>query len=134
MTKDTPIVREPLLATDLDGTPAIERVRGARIALAPGQATGRHHHPCPVVGYVAAGTIHFQIEGQPERILKSGDAFHEPADARIARFDNASDTERAVFVAFYLQPPGEDRLIVAEAGPLTGTLQDFVPTPRAKER
>jgi quercetin dioxygenase-like cupin family protein len=119
MTKDTPIVREPLLATDLDGTPAIERVRGARIALAPRQATGRHYHSCPIVGHVAAGTIRFQIEGQPERILEPG-AFHEPADARIAHFDNASDTERAVFIAFYLLPPGEERLIVAETQQLTG--------------
>jgi quercetin dioxygenase-like cupin family protein len=94
----------------------IERVQGARIALAPRQATGRHHHPCPVVGYVAAGTIRFQIEGQPEHIVGAGDAFHEPANARIAHFDNASDTEPAVFVAFYLLSPGEDRLIVAGAG------------------
>jgi quercetin dioxygenase-like cupin family protein len=120
MTNDTLIVREPLLAAHLDGTPAIERVRSARIALAPGQATGRHHHPCPVVGYVAAGTIRFQIEGQPDRILTPGDAFHEPAGARIAHFDNASDTERAVFIAFYLLPPGEERLIVAETQQPTG--------------
>jgi hypothetical protein len=29
----------------------------------------------------------------------------------IARFDNASDSERAVFVACHLLAPGEDRVI-----------------------
>jgi quercetin dioxygenase-like cupin family protein len=114
MTEPAQIVRDRLLAVALDAGHAVERVEVARIALAPRQQTGRHHHPCPVVGYVAAGAIRFQVEGQAERVLGAGDAFHEPLNARIAHFDNASDTERAIFIAFYLLPPGEDRLIVAE--------------------
>ena len=38
--------------------------------------------------------------------------FFEPADTRIASFDNSSDSEPATFVAFYLLPSGEERLIV----------------------
>jgi hypothetical protein len=51
---------------------------------------------------------------EPERTLHAGDTFHEPSDARIAHFGNASDVEPAVFVAFYPLPPGALRLIVAE--------------------
>jgi quercetin dioxygenase-like cupin family protein len=82
-----------------------------RIELAPGQPAGLHRHPCPVVGCVLAGEIRFQVAGQPEEILRAGDAFHEPAGVEIPHFDNASRSEPAVFVACYLLPPGEDRVI-----------------------
>jgi quercetin dioxygenase-like cupin family protein len=106
-----PIVRESLLTAVLDGAPAVERVQVARIELAPGQETGLHVHPGAVVGLVTSGTIRFQVEGDEERTLQAGDAFHEPAGVRIAHFDNASESEPAVFVAHYLLPPGETRLI-----------------------
>jgi quercetin dioxygenase-like cupin family protein len=108
---DPGIVRVQLLDAALEGRPEIGQVRGARIELAPGQAAGRHRHPCDVVGYVAAGAIRFQVEGEDEQILRAGDAFHEPAGAPIAHFDNASTDEPATFIAFYLLTPGEDRLI-----------------------
>ena len=47
----------------------------------------------------------------PIRLLAAGDAFHEPAGVEIPHFDNASDAESAVFLACYLLPPGETRLI-----------------------
>jgi quercetin dioxygenase-like cupin family protein len=105
------IVRVQLLDAALEERPEIGQVRGARIELAPGQAAGRHRHPCHVVGYVAAGAIRFQVEGEEEQILLTGDAFHEPAGTPIAHFDNVSEHEPATFVAFYLLAPGEDRLI-----------------------
>ena len=105
------IVRVPLLDAALEARPEIGQVRSARIELAAGQETGRHRHPCDVVGYVAAGTIRFQVEGEEERTLRAGDAFHEPAGAPIAHFDNAAKDEAATFIAFYLLPPGEDTLI-----------------------
>jgi quercetin dioxygenase-like cupin family protein len=105
------IIREHLLEAALADETVVDRVQVARIELAPRQETGRHRHPCTVVGYVAAGTIRFQVEGEAERTLSAGDAFHEPATAPVAHFDNASHTERATFIAFYLVPPGEDRLI-----------------------
>jgi hypothetical protein len=47
------------------------------------------------------GEITFQIDGQPETNLKQGDAFFEPANRRVFRFDNTGPG-RAKFVAFYL--------------------------------
>ena len=82
-----PIVREPLLTAALGAEAAtVERVEVARIELPPGQETGLHLGP--------------------------GDGFYEPAGTRISHFDNESSEEPAAFVAFYLLPPGEDRLIV----------------------
>ena len=111
MSADAGIVRVPLLEAALAPRPEIGHVRAARIELGPQQEAGRHRHPCDVVGYVAGGTIRFQVEGEGERILHAGDAFHEPAGAPIAHFDNASAEEPATFIAFYLLPPGEDTLI-----------------------
>jgi quercetin dioxygenase-like cupin family protein len=80
------------------------------LEFAPGQKTGVHFHPCPVVGYVVEGSAIMQIEGQPEIRLDQGSAFHEPAGVKIARFDNASSERPLHFVAMYLVK-GEQALI-----------------------
>jgi quercetin dioxygenase-like cupin family protein len=107
-----PILRESLLSAALAAQPAVARVEMTRIQLAPSQQTGLHLHPCDVVGCVLEGRIRFAVEGERERDLGPGDAFHEPANARVAHFDNASPDEPATFVACYLLPQGEERLIV----------------------
>ena len=80
------------------------------IRLEPGQQTGRHLHPCAVLGYIVAGEAVFQIEGKDLQTLPAGSAFYEPADAVIANFGNASNSEPMTFVAFYLLD-GEQELI-----------------------
>jgi quercetin dioxygenase-like cupin family protein len=103
--------RTPLLDVELPAGQVVERVQVTRVELGPGQAAGRHSHPCAVVGHIVSGRIRFQVEGAEEVGLGEGDAFYEPADTPIAHFDNASPDEPAVFVAFYLLPPGEERTI-----------------------
>lgn len=105
-----PIRRKPLLTAVLSGG-SIQRVEIKQVELPPGQRAGLHRHPCPVVGYVAQGAISFQIQGQPIQHLRSGDAFFEPRDARVAHFDNASASDAATFIAFYLLGGDDERLI-----------------------
>jgi quercetin dioxygenase-like cupin family protein len=81
-----------------------------QIRLEPGKRTGRHLHPCPVLGYIIEGTAFFQVEGEPAKTLPAGSAFYEPADVVIAEFRNASDSLPMIFVAFYLLD-GEQDLI-----------------------
>ena len=96
-----PIERKELLKTVLkNGVFTSADVR--EIRLQPGQRSGRHLHPCAVLGYIVEGTAIYQIEGELEQILPAGSAFHEPAGAIIADFGNASDSESMTFVAFYL--------------------------------
>src|SRR5204862_7753968 len=45
----------------------------------PGGAAGKHTHPGEELGYILEGTLELQIEGQPPRVLKAGDAFFVPA-------------------------------------------------------
>ena len=51
-----------------------------------------------------------EVEGKLQQVLPAGSAFYEPAEAVIARFDNASATEPMKFVAYYLLE-GEQALI-----------------------
>jgi quercetin dioxygenase-like cupin family protein len=104
-------VRRKLLSAELGGAQEVERVEVARVELEPAQRAGRHRHPCAVVGQILEGTIRFQIEGEEKRLLEAGAAFYEPRGVTIECFDNASAVRPAVFSAFYLLPPGEDRLI-----------------------
>jgi quercetin dioxygenase-like cupin family protein len=110
------ITRKPLLTAALGSLTSIDRVEVKQIDLAPGQATGLHRHPCSVVGYIVAGAINFQIDGHPMQCLHSGEAFYEPRDVRITHFDNASTTDHATFIAFYLLGAGEHELIEMLSG------------------
>lgn len=103
------IQRKQLLSALL-GSRNVTSVDVREIQLEPGQQSGRHLHPCAVVGYIVDGTARFQIEGQSVQALPAGSAFYEPADAVIADFSNASDSEPMTFIAFYLLD-GEQELI-----------------------
>lgn len=80
------------------------------VTLPPGQLAPKHFHPCPVVGYVASGSVLFQIEGEENKIIPAGEAFYEPKDAMVLHFDNASDHEPLTFIAFYLKEGGEENI------------------------
>jgi quercetin dioxygenase-like cupin family protein len=54
------------------------------------------------VGVVTQGSFTFQPEGEEARVLRTGDGFFEPAGRTMLHFDNASSTEPAEIVCFYL--------------------------------
>lgn len=101
-TKAQTIARKPLLSAFLEPSKTTHRVEIKQIDFAPGQASGLHTHPCPVAGYVARGSVAFQVEGERQKTLYAGDAFFEPPNKKILHFDNASPTEPMTFIAFYL--------------------------------
>lgn len=59
-----------------------------RVEIAPGTATGRHSHPGIETGYVVAGEVVMQIDGEAPRTLVPGDSYLIPAgrihDVRVA--------------------------------------------------
>ncbi len=98
-----PLTREPVLVEALPSeNPPVRLIKGARIRIAPGKPTGLHRHPMSTVGVVTKGSFTFQREGEEPRALSAGDGFFEPAGRTILRFDNASPTEPAEIVAYYL--------------------------------
>jgi quercetin dioxygenase-like cupin family protein len=111
-----PLQRVPLLEEAIpSASPPVKLVRGARIRFAPKQPTGLHRHPISVAGVVTAGSFIFKREGEPEKIIKTGDSFFEPAGVTTERFDNASSTEPAEIVAFYLTD-SKDRPLIEMLG------------------
>lgn len=101
--------RKDLLSVTF-GRQSVDNVQVKEITFNPGQRAPRHQHPCPIVGYVAEGSVIYQVEGKPAQTLYQGDAFYEPANTAIARFDNASADKPLKFIAFYLAN-GDEPLI-----------------------
>jgi Cupin domain len=95
------IVRSPLLNAHL-GERTVTSVDVREITFGPGQQTGKHRHPCPVVGFIVDGSVVLEVEGEPPQTLPAGSSFYEPADTVILRFDNSSITAPMKFVAHYL--------------------------------
>lgn len=110
------IHRKPLMKADLLAR-TISTVDVREIRFAPGQQTGRHLHPCTVVGYIAEGTASLRIEGEPEQTLPAGSAFHEPRGTVIEDFRNASESAPLTFIAFYLLDGQQELITMLEARP-----------------
>lgn len=110
MTTTPPVTRKDVLTALIGSNKAISKVEIKEVTLSPKVHAPLHLHPCAVVGVVMKGAITFQIEGQPPQHLNVGDAFYEPENVRVARFDNDGDTP-ATFTAFYLLENGTHELI-----------------------
>jgi len=106
-----PLKRTPIATYDLAPDKAVARVVVVRLDFKPGQTTGRHLHPVPVVGDVIEGAFVVKVEGQPEKHYTAGQSIYEPANTVIERYDNASSSKPAVLVAHYLAGAGQTELI-----------------------
>lgn len=104
------VSRKDLLSAYLKQS--VSNIEIKEVTIPAGGKGAFHSHPCPVVGYVLSGSVLFQIEGQPEEILPEGSAFYEPKDTPITHFDNASETEPLIFIAFYLREAEEDLITI----------------------
>ena|SRR5664279_2352057 len=99
-----PVVRVTLLEQSLpDKVTAAMQVR--RITLQPDVVGGPHHHNGPVFGAIEAGSVLFHVDGGPEKILRAGDVFDEPADVLIDWFD--ATPEGVTFLGYFLSGPNE---------------------------
>ena len=99
------VTRATLQVTQLAPAHRSAAVEVRRITMAPGLAAGYHVHNCPVFGNIVEGSVIYQIEGEPESVLRAGDVFYEPANTPIARFD-ATD-EGVVFLGYFLLEDGQ---------------------------
>jgi len=75
-----------------------------------------HRHPGgPAFGYVLEGEIMFELEGEPPRVLKAGEAFWEPGGDVIHYQDanNRSDIPLR-FLVTMLCAPGQPMLVLVD--------------------
>jgi quercetin dioxygenase-like cupin family protein len=68
----------------------------------PGESSPPHSHPCAVIGYVVEGTLRTQVKGEPEAIHKAGEAFYEAPNGIHVVSANASQTDPATFIAYFV--------------------------------
>ncbi|EXG82055.1 cupin domain-containing protein [Cryptosporangium arvum] len=106
-------VQPPFVPADAEGvTFTIEYPPGH-----PGAAP--HRHPGPAFGYVLEGEMRFELEGEPERVIRAGEAFFEPGGDVIHYQDgNHSDSTRLRFLVTLLCPPGAPMLTFVEESEL----------------
>jgi quercetin dioxygenase-like cupin family protein len=69
----------------------------------PGSSSARHRHPGHhTFGYVIEGTYEFGINGEPSRVLKSGETFYEPPTAVHSMSRNPSADSRTKILVFMI--------------------------------
>lgn len=72
----------------------------------PGNESSSHRHNAHTVVYVLEGTVRMAIEGGETQTLGPGEVFYEsPADIHSVSM-NASDTEPAKILVFFLKEKG----------------------------
>jgi quercetin dioxygenase-like cupin family protein len=76
------------------------------VVLSPGEVVPAHRHNADVFGYVLEGSIVTQLEGHKSQTVHTGEAFYEsPGDVHIAS-RNASETQPARLLVFFVKKVG----------------------------
>ena len=76
-------------------------VKTVLVTLPPGsKGSPPHFHPGPAFGYVLKGEMVLELEGEPERVVKAGEAFWEPGGDLVhyQGANNLADAETAYVV------------------------------------
>ncbi|SMD20907.1 cupin domain-containing protein [Lentzea albidocapillata] len=107
---DGPPARVEILAETPATAPVPEGLVGRTILVSfpPGSpGAPPHRHPGPIYGYVVKGAIAFQLEGEPERVIKAGEAFFEPGgDVIHLKGANLLPDEESALLATMICEPG----------------------------
>ena len=101
------------------------------ITLPPGcEGSPPHRHTGPAFGYVTKGEMIFELEGEPQRVLKAGTAFWEPGGDVIHYQDgnNLADAE-SQFVVTMFGAPDQPMLIPVRAEELEERRDRRAPRP-----
>lgn len=120
-----------LASTALASPWPAEHVMTVRVSIPPGNpGTPPHRHSGPVFGYMIEGEMTFELEGQPEYVVRAGDAFWEPGGDVIhyQAANNLMDTA-CTFVAVMMCVPGEPMLTFVSPEELQERAHLRVPRP-----
>ena len=82
-------------------------VSAVLVTYPPGGKSGKHHHAGSVLAYVLSGEIRSENSATgPARVYKAGEAFFEPPGSEHLVSENASATEPASLLAFFVADDG----------------------------
>ena len=103
------------------------------IELPPGDpGSPPHRHSGPVFGYMVEGEMIFELEGEPERVIRAGEAFWEPG-GDVIHYQAANNlTDRwSRFVVVMLCVPGQPMLVYVDDEELSQRSGRRAPRPLA---
>ena len=87
------------------------------VEFAPGSGGAPpHRHPYgPAFGYVLEGEMLFELEGEPPRVVRAGEAFWEPGGDPIHYSDaNNRDDTKLRYLVTMLCVPGKPMLVLVD--------------------
>jgi quercetin dioxygenase-like cupin family protein len=95
---------------------------------APG--TSPHRHAGPVFGYMLEGEMIFELEGEPERVIRAGQAFWEPG-GDVIHYQAANNLKdaRSRFVVVMMCVPGQPMLTLVSEDELAQRRDRRFPRP-----
>jgi hypothetical protein len=89
-----------------------------------------HRHSGPAYGYVVKGEIVFELEGEPARVVRAGEAFWEPGGDVIHYQDgNHLTDQESAFVVTMFCVPGQPMLVPVGAEELKQRKDRRAPRP-----
>lgn len=95
----------PLMTKDLAGVAGKEGVM-LTVVYAPGASSGKHRHNANTFVYVLEGSIIMQVEGGKSVTLGPGQTFYESPDDVHVVSKNASNTQPAKILVFFVKDKG----------------------------
>ena len=99
----SPVKRTVLQKTDVPGT-NLEMIF-ATVEIAPGFKAGRHFHPGVVMAHVVEGEFWIHFDGQPEKVVRAGEALTVPD--RAVHNEGAQGQAPAKLTAVYVLEKGK---------------------------
>ena len=102
----------PLMAKDLTGIAGKEGTM-LMVEYAPGGSTAKHRHNAHTFVYVLEGSIVMQVEGGKEVTLGPGQTFYESPDDIHTVSKNASNSQPAKFLVFFVKEKGAQLVVPA---------------------
>ena len=103
----------PLMSKDLTDIPGKEVVM-ITVEYAPGGSDPIHRHDAQAFVYVLEGSVVMELNGGKQVTLKPGQTFYEGPDDVHTVGRNASSTEPAKFLVFFIKKKGTPILTPVE--------------------
>ena len=80
----------------------------------PGVSSASHRHNAHTVVYVLQGTVTMQVEGGEKQTLSAGEVFYETPDDIHSVSMNASETDAAKILVFFLKKKNAPATVPAQ--------------------
>jgi len=103
----------PLISKELAGIPGKEATM-VTVEYAPGASSGEHRHNAHTFVYVLEGSVVMQVKGGKEVTLGPGQTFYESPDDVHTVSRNASSTQPAKFLVFFVKQTGAPPTVPAK--------------------